>query len=385
MKESNDLRLRRGRLNTLSSVKRMVVKVGSAVLTGESGLNFQIIQNLSAELSRFKRQGFDIILVSSGAIASGLRKIGLSSRPKSIPEKQAAAAVGQSSLILAYEEAFIQYGQKVAQILLTREDLSNRTRYLNARNTIFTLLGWNIIPIINENDTVAVEEIKFGDNDILSAMIASLIEADLLVCLTDIDGLYDADPRQNPSAKRISVVDNIENGTEAMASGTPGSLGRGGMLSKVRAAKMVSSQGISTIIANGKTPYILEAIFAGEDVGTLFRPPGQRIGSRKYWIAYTLEPKGTIVVDDGAKKAIITNGKSLLPSGIKEVQGNFEMGSPVRCADLNGNFFAAGLVNYASLEIEKIKGRKTREIETILGHKDYDEVIHRDNLVILVS
>jgi len=383
MKEKTDTDIRQTRLAVLKGARRIVVKAGSAVLTAEEGLNREIIENLSAELSRFKREQFDIVLVSSGAIASGLKKIGLLLPPRSIPEKQAVAAVGQSSLILAYEEAFDRYGEKVAQILLTREDLSSRRRYLNARNTIFTLLNWGIIPIINENDTVAVEEIKFGDNDMLAALIASLVEADLLICLTDIDALYDSDPRVNPGARRLSLVENITGQIEKMASGIPGSMGRGGMLSKVKAAKMVSSQGIPTIIANGKVPYILEKIFAGEDYGTLFQPHGQRMTSRKYWIAFTLNPKGILVVDDGAKKAITVNGKSLLPSGITEIKGNFDVGAPIHCVDQTGTAFAAGLVNYASAEIEKIKGHKTQEIAVILGHKDYDEVIHRDNLVIL--
>ncbi len=383
MKETGDVGIQRFRLSALKGVRRIVVKVGSAVLTAEGGLNQEVIENLSAELSRFKRDRFDIILVSSGAIASGLKKVGLSMRPKSIPEKQAVAAVGQSSLVLAYEEAFGRYGQKVAQILLTREDLSNRKRYLNARNTIYTLLNWGIIPVINENDTVAVDEIKFGDNDILSALIASLVEADLLICLTDIDALYDSDPRSNPKAQRLALVDHITDEIEKMASDIPGSMGRGGMLSKVRAAGMVSAQGIPTIIANGKTPCILEKIFAGEDYGTLFQARGQRMTSRKYWIAFTLKPKGALVVDDGAQKAITVNGRSLLASGITEVRGKFDVGAPVRCLDQTGKAFAAGLVNYASVDIAKIKGCKTQEIANILGHKDYDEVIHRDNLVIL--
>lgn len=383
MEEKTDVTSNSIRLSALKGVRRIVVKVGSAVLTTEDGLNRVVIENLSAELSRFKREKFDMVLVSSGAIASGRKKVGLSVRPGSIPEKQAAAAVGQSGLILAYEEAFERYGDKVAQILLTREDLSNRKRYLNARNTIFTLLNWGIIPIINENDTVAVEEIKFGDNDILAALIASLVGADLLVCLTDIDALYDSDPRSNPQARKLSRIDNITSQIEKMASGIPGSMGCGGMLSKVKAAKMVSAQGIPTIIANGKVPYILEKLFAGEDCGTFFQPQGQRMTSRKYWIAFTLKPEGVLVVDDGAKKAILARGKSLLPSGITEIKGHFNVGAPVHCVDQAGTVFAAGLVNYASADIEKIKGCKTQELASILGHKDYDEVIHRDNLVIL--
>lgn len=383
MKANTETVIRDTRLTALKGVRRIVAKVGSAVLTTADGLNRQIIENLSAELSRFKRDGFEIVLVSSGAIASGLRKVGLLARPKSIPEKQAVAAVGQSSLILAYEEAFGHYGEKVAQILLTREDLSHRKRYLNARNTIFTLLNWGIIPIVNENDTVAVEEIKFGDNDILAALIANLVEADLLICLTDIDCLYDSDPRSNPRARRLPLVDRITDEIEKMASDIPGAVGRGGMLSKVRAARAVSAQGIPTIIASGNVPNILEKVFAGEDCGTLFLPRGRRMASRKYWIAFTLKPKGFLVVDDGAKKAIAVNGKSLLPSGITEVKGHFDVGAPVQCVDQAGRAFAAGLVNYASGDIDKIKGSKTQEIVTVLGHKDYDEVIHRDNLVVL--
>lgn len=371
------------RLDTVGNVKRLVIKVGSAVLTGEKGLNDITIGNIAAELSRFKLQDFELVLVSSGAIASGLRKMGLSARPKSIPEKQAVAAIGQSSLMLAYEEAFGRYDQRVAQVLLTREDLCNRRRYLNARNTIFTLLGWRIIPVINENDTVAVDELKFGDNDVLAALISSLVEADLMICLTDIDGLFDCDPRINPEASRVPLVENVNGVIESMAGNIPGTLGRGGMLSKIRAAKMASAQGIPTIIANGKTPCILEHVFAGEDVGTLFRPTGPKMTRRKHWIAYTLKARGTLFVDDGAKEAIIKNGKSLLPSGIRRIAGRFDVGAPVNCADQDGTVFATGLVNYASQDIERIKGCKTSQIGDMLGHKDYDEVIHRDNLAIL--
>lgn len=371
------------RLDTVGNVKRLVIKVGSAVLTGEKGLNEITIGNIAAELSRFKLQDLELVLVSSGAIASGLKKMGLSARPKSIPEKQAVAAIGQSSLMLAYEEAFGRYDQRVAQVLLTREDLCNRRRYLNARNTIFTLLGWRIIPVINENDTVAVDELKFGDNDVLAALISSLVEADLMICLTDIDGLFDCDPRINPEASRISLVENVNGMIESMAGNIPGTLGRGGMLSKIRAAKMASAQGIPTIIANGRTPCILEHVFAGEDVGTLFRPTGPKMTRRKHWIAYTLKARGTLFVDDGAKEAIIKNGKSLLPSGIRRIAGRFDVGAPVNCADQDGTVFATGLVNYASQDIERIKGCRTSQIGDMLGHKDYDEVIHRDNLAIL--
>lgn len=366
--------------------KRLVIKIGSHVLTQAQGLNREIVAQLTDQIAHLKAEGREVIMVSSGAIAAGSKKMGLPGRPQGIPQKQAVAAIGQSTLMLTYEEAFAPYGLKVAQLLLTRDDLANRRRYLNARNTLFTLLNWGVIPIINENDTVVVEEIRFGDNDNLSAMIASLAGADLLVILTDTDGLYDCDPRQHPEARLIPLVEKIDSRLEKAASQLPGVLGCGGMSSKLQAAKKASAAGIPVIIANGLTPAILEQVCRGADsAGTLFLPQLKKLSSRQYWIAYTLNPKGEIVVDDGARQVLLHQGKSLLPAGIVKVNGRFGVGAPVRLTDAEGQVIGMGLSNYSSQDIALIKGLKTAEIEQSLGHKGYDEVVHRDNMVVFTE
>ncbi|OAG28729.1 glutamate 5-kinase [Thermodesulfatator autotrophicus] len=365
----------------LERVKRMVVKVGSAVITGEDGLSRQVINNLSAEISRFVNQGYEVVLVSSGAIACGRKKLGFPKRSFTLTEKQALAATGQAGLIQSYEEYFNQYGQTVAQILLTRTDLEDRHRYLLARNTILKLLHWRVIPIINENDTVAVEEIQFGDNDLLAAMVTGLIGADILICLSDIDALYDKDPREDPSARPVRIVEKIDPSVEKMAGKKPGRLGRGGMVSKLRAAKMVTSLGVPMVIAPGREPMILEKIFAGEEVGTFFLP-AKKISARKFWLAYHPRPEGALILDEGAVKALVEKGKSLLPAGIKEVRGTFVRGACVECLDEKGTRVAIGLTNFSSEEIQKIKGCHSSEICQKLGLGLHDEVIHRDNLVI---
>jgi glutamate 5-kinase len=368
----------------ISRVRRVVVKVGSGVLTKDLDLNTEIINRLAGEICwLIQTKGVEVLLVSSGAIASGLKKVGLSSQPADIPKKQATAAVGQSRLIMEYEKAFERCGQKVAQILLTMDDLSNRRRYLNARNTLYTLLGWDIVPIINENDTVVVKEIKFGDNDTLSAMITHLMDADLLINLTDIDGLHDKDPRVNPDATLFPLVRTIDRTLEKAACKIPGAVGTGGMYSKVQAAKKVTLSGIPMIIANGLVPDVLKRIFEAQEIGTLFLPRKERMTSRKCWIAFTLKPKGVITVDQGARRAIVKQGKSLLPAGIVDVQGTFGIGAPVQCVDSNKKPIATGLVNYTSADIRKMMGLKTGQIEKQLGYKYYDEVIHRDNLVLI--
>ena len=366
----------------LKPVKRAVVKVGSGVLTKRDGLNTKVIRDLTKDIFALREKGVEIILVSSGAIASGLKKIGLARRPESISQKQAAAAAGQSSLMMAYERAFARHGIKVAQILVTRDDLTHRGRYLNARNTIFTLLSWNIVPIINENDTVVVDEIKFGDNDNLSAMVTNLTEAQLLVNLTDIDGLFDKDPRIHKDAHLISVVETMNREVLRYASTIPGFLGTGGMSSKIKAGQKVSLRGVPAIIACGFRRGILQRIFAGEQEGTLFMPRELPLCSRKHWIAFTKSPKGEIVVDRGAEKALLKGGKSLLPSGIKGVKGRFSRGDAVLILNERGQELAVGMVNYHSSDILKIMGAKSSEIESRLGFKQDDEVIHRDNLVI---
>jgi glutamate 5-kinase len=370
------------RKKVAAAAQRIVIKIGSSVLAGKRGLDFAIINRLCDEVSMLREQGRQVVIVSSGAIASGIRKVGLRGMPKTIPQKQAAAAVGQGSLIQAYEEAFSHYDLKVAQILLTSDDLTNRRRYLNARHTIQTLLEWGIIPVVNENDTVVVDEIKFGDNDNLSALMAQLIEADLLVALTDMDGLYDSDPRQERQAKIISIVRRIDRKVEGFAGDRPGGLGTGGMLSKLMAAKKVTAAGVPMIIGNGRNRYILKQIFDGEEVGTLFLPAERRLPSKKQWIAHTLKPQGEVVLDAGAAKALKARGKSLLSSGIVAVRGSFEVGAPVRCLSSENEVIGIGLVNYKAEEIEKIMGARSHRIEEILGYKHSDEVIHRDNFVL---
>ncbi len=371
------------RKTCFDDAKRIVVKIGSGVLTEDSGLNLKALRTISSQICRLADRGLEIILVSSGAMASGIKKIGLSKRPDEIPKRQAVAAVGQAGLIMEYEKAFARYNKKVAQILLTSDDLVNRKRYLNARNTLCTLLSWKVIPIINENDTVAVEEIKFGDNDNLSAMITLLMDADILINLTDIDGLYTKDPRKNRDAELISVVATIKKDIEKYASDIPGALGTGGMLSKIIAAKKVTAAGIPMLIAGGEKSDILIKLFSGEEHGTFFIPKKEKLANRKCWIAFTLKPKGIIGIDDGAAVAILKRGKSLLPSGIVRVDGEFSVGAAVEFRrENNDEILGTGLVNYSASDIRKIMGLKSGKIKKCLGHKPYDEVIHRDNLAI---
>lgn len=367
------------------SAKRLIVKVGSGILTKEDGLNVKIIRSLSRQISRLIDQGLEVILVSSGAMASGIKKIGLDRRPDEIPKRQAAAAVGQAGLILEYEKAFARYQKKVAQVLLTGDGLSIRKRYLNARNTLLTLLDWQVIPIINENDTVSVEEIKFGDNDNLAAMISLLMNADLLINLTNIDGLYDKDPRTHDDAEMIREVTRIGKDIEKAASDIPGTLSRGGMISKITSAKKLTRAGIPVVIANGAESNIILKLFSGKEYGTFFIPKQQRLASRKCWIGYTAKPKGEIFIDDGAAVAILKRGKSLLPSGIVGVSGDFDPGAPVELKKANNSVIGTGLVNYKASEIRQIMGLKTHQIAGRLGHKPYDEVIHRDNLAVTID
>lgn len=371
------------RKETFLKARRIVVKVGSNVLTHDNGLNLNAVSAISRQICRLIDENIEVIYVTSGAMASGIKKIGLKKRPDQIPQRQAAAAVGQAGLIMEYDKAFARYGKKVAQILLTGEDLANRQRYLNARNTLSTLLAWQVIPIINENDTVMVEEIKFGDNDHLSAMIALLMDADVLINLTDIDGLFDKDPRSFPDARIIPVVAAFSKEIESVAGHIPGALGTGGMLSKIKAAKKVTTAGVAMVIANGKKDDILLNLFAGKEEGTFFIPRKEKLASRKCWIGFNLKPKGVLRIDDGAARAILQRGKSLLPSGIVRVEGQFSMGSAVLVQKENSVDIGVGLVNYGSDDIVKIMGAKTSSIKSRLGEKPYDEVIHRDNLTIL--
>ncbi len=374
------------RRGAIAGGRRLVVKVGSAVLAGGgNGLHRPTIRRLAAELTALRRAGREVILVSSGAILAGRAALGLGERPRTIALKQAAAAGGQSHLIRAYEDAFQPHGQRVAQILLTREDLRHRGRYLNARNTLLTLLALEVIPIINENDTVAVEEIKFGDNDALSALVANLLTADLLVILTDTDGLFTADPRRDPRARLVREV-ALGAGEARLWAGESGTgVGTGGMSSKVEAAGLAGASGTPTIVANGLVEGTLGRLLAGEQVGTYFAPRPGRLTSRKRWLAYATHPRGVIVVDAGAKAALVRGGKSLLPSGIVGARRDFGTGDVVSLVDGEGREFGRGLTNYAAEEVERIKGLKTGQIEGALGYKYSDEVVHRDNLVIVES
>ena len=370
------------RKSFFKKAKRLVVKVGSNVLTQENGLNLAAVRSISRQICHLIDSGIEVILVSSGAMASGLRKIGLAGRPDEIPKRQAIAAVGQAGLIHEYEKTFDRYNKKVAQILLTSEDLSNRQRYLNARNTLNTLLSWDVIPIINENDTVRVEEIQFGDNDTLAAMITLLMDVEVLINLTDIDGLYTKDPRTFADAELIPVVTKIDKRIEKFAGDIPGALGTGGMLSKIKAARKLTSAGVPMVIANGMRPEILTKLVEGEKLGTFFVAKDQKLASRKCWIAFNLKPKGTIVIDSGAANAILKRGKSLLPSGITAVDGDFFVGAPIEFVSQNRESLGIGLVNYSAGDIRKIMGLRSNQIESRLGNKPFDEVIHRDNLAI---
>jgi len=374
------------RNHILKNAKRVVIKVGSRLLAAKgAGLNTGRIDRLASELSCLKTAGREIVMVSSGAIACGIEKLGLKDYPKNLPLKQAAAAVGQSRLMWAYEKSFEKAGRTVAQVLLTREDLTNRARFLNARHTLTALLDHDVVPIINENDTVAVDEIRFGDNDSLAGMVAHLLDADLLVILSDVDGLYTEDPRHHPKATLIPVVADVTAEIERRAGGATSFEGTGGMRTKVLAAKKAATYGVATAIISGETPGQLTALMQGRQVGTLFLPKGERLTSRKHWIGYTMRTKGRLTLDDGAVEALTRKGTSLLASGILAVQDEFSAGDAVSCTDRSGRECAKGLVNYDSNAIAKIKGLKSSAIQKTLGYKDYDEVIHRDNLVLLNS
>jgi glutamate 5-kinase len=365
-----------------NTIHRVVVKVGSNVLTSHDGLHLDAIDSISRQICTLLEKGKQIILVSSGAMASGMKKMGFSKRPEAIPRRQAIAAVGQAGLIQEWEAAFKRFNRKVAQILLTSDDLTSRKRYLNARNTLNTLLEWQVVPIINENDTIMVEEIKLGDNDNLAAMIALLLDADVLYNLTDIEGLYDKDPRVFPDAKLIETVATYSRKIEKFAGDIPGALGTGGMLSKIKAARKVTGSGIPMVIAAGMRKNVLVDLIAGESIGTCFEPRANKLNRKKCWIGYTVNTQGTLRVDDGAAKALVSNGKSLLPSGIVEVEGQFPVGAAVAVVGSGDRLIGNGLVNYNASDIRIIRGRKTNEIKSRLGQKTYDEVIHRDNLVI---
>jgi glutamate 5-kinase len=368
----------------LKGVRRVVIKVGSSVLASHArGINTRRIGFLARECAALASEGYELILVSSGAIASGLAPLGLRERPRSLPLKQAAAAVGQSRLMWAYHRAFEAQGRRVAQVLLTGDDLSRRARFLNARHTMMTLLELGVVPIINENDTVAVDEIKFGDNDTLASLVVGLIDANLLVILSDVDGLYSGDPRRDPAAVRLVNVDRITREVEAAAGGSIRSEGTGGMVTKLGAAKRAVSCGAGTLIIDGRRPGALSRALHGESVGTMFFPTSRGLNSRQQWIAHAVRVSGQLWLDAGAVRAVVEARKSLLPSGITRVSGEFAAGDAVACLDSVGRVVARGLVNYAASDVAKICGLKTSEIAKHLGYKYYDEVIHRDNLVVV--
>jgi len=365
-------------------VKRIVVKIGSNILAhDDEGLDIKRITTISRDISDVKDMGYDVVVVSSGAIAAGMGKLGLKTKPKDIKLKQASAAVGQSALMWAYERSFGKYGKQVAQVLLTRDDFADRKRYINAKNTLLTLFSYKVVPIINENDTVSTDEIKFGDNDHLASLVASLIEAERLIILSDVDGLYTEDPRSSAQANLIDYVEEITPDIEKRAGGAGSSVGTGGMYSKLLAAKRALNHGIVVHIITGKRERVLTQLMEGKPSGTLFKPKEERLSSRKGWIAYGSRAKGSLVIDDGAVKALVQGGKSLLPSGIISVEGAFDAGDAIYCLDAGGNRIAKGLTNYTSAEINKIKGGKTSQIEEVLGYKYSEEVIHRDNLVLV--
>ena len=367
----------------LGRVRRLVVKVGSGLVTEPgAGASPDRIGALAGEIASIREER-RVVLVTSGAIATGMARLRLPVRPRSIPEKQAAAAVGQSALMERYEAAFSRYGIHVGQVLLTAQDIGNRARYLNAKNTLLALLTFDVLPIVNENDTVAVEEIKVGDNDNLSALVASLIDADLLVLLTDVDGLYTDDPAVNARARKLDTVEAVTDEITRLARDRAGGVSVGGMATKLQAARKAAASGVAMVIASGREPRVLSRILGGEPVGTYFAPKAARLGARKRWIAFAVPPQGRLTVDAGALAALTRHGKSLLPAGVVDVEGSFASGEVVAVHGAGGREFARGVVNFDADELRKIRGAKTREIEARLGYKSFDEVIHRDNLVIL--
>ncbi|MEE8074993.1 MAG: glutamate 5-kinase [Candidatus Binatia bacterium] len=367
----------------LHRARRVVIKIGSQILSSVEGIEGGRIKGLVHDFALMHDAGKELVIVSSGAVAAGMTRLGIKERPKTIPQKQALAAVGQIKLMALYERYFSQFKKSVAQVLLTHEDLANRSRYLNAKHTLQTLLESGIVPIVNENDTVAIEEMKFGDNDHLSSLVATLIEADLLVMLSDVDGVYDRDPRLHAGAQLIPVISDLKEFKKRLSGGGQGSYGTGGISSKLAAAEKAASSGIPTVIASGLKGTLSKLFESKEEVGTLLLPEENRLASRKHWIANNLKPSGTIVVDHGAYEALVKRGKSLLPSGLREVQGSFGAGECVRCLDPQGREFARGLVNYSAEDLNHIKGLHTTRIEKVLGYKAYDEVIHRDDFVLL--
>lgn len=363
--------------------RRVVVKVGSATLSDGGKVHARVIGSLARQISALSDQGRRVVLVSSGAIAVGSRALGWSHTGRTIPEKQAAASVGQIGLCEIYQRRFARYGRRVGQVLVTRQGLEDRERYLNARHTLTALLDLGVVPIVNENDTVATEEIRFGDNDNLSATIVDLVGADLLVILTDVEGLYERPPTPGePTPPLLGVVEAPTDELRARAGGPGSSFGRGGMQTKLQAAETAGRSGAATVLCRGRRKDVLLEVMRGEPVGTLILP-GTRIGSRKHWLTFTARPRGTLALDEGAVRALRERGRSLLPAGVTRVEGEFGIGDPVCCVDAAGREVARGLSAYGAAEVTRIKGLPTRRIAQVLGYSNGDEVIHRDDLVIL--
>lgn len=367
----------------LQHARRWVVKIGSALLTNDGqGLDQLAMAAWVAQMVALKQQGIELILVSSGAVAEGMVRMGLRKRPESVPELQACAAIGQMGLVQAYESYFRSHQVRTAQVLLTHDDLSDRKRYLNARSTLGTLMSWGVLAVINENDTVATDEIRFGDNDTLAALVANLVEAEALIILTDQEGMFDRDPRHDPDAVLLPEVQAMDERLLAMAGGG-GLLGRGGMITKVRAARLAARSGCATVIASGRGDNVLVRLAQGEVLGTLLLPEQDRLAARKQWLAGHLQHAGRLVLDDGAVRALRTGGRSLLPVGVRQVEGNFQRGEAVACVTEQGQSVAVGLVNYSAEETRRIAGQGSEHIESLLGYADAPELIHRDNMVLV--
>ncbi|MEO0443740.1 MAG: glutamate 5-kinase [Pseudomonadota bacterium] len=367
----------------LQQAHRWVIKIGSSLLTDHGrGLDEQSIAVWVQQMAQLRQRGVDIVLVSSGAVAAGMARLGWSQRPSSVHELQAAAAVGQMGLVQAYEQAFQAYNMHTAQVLVDHDDLSNRERYLNARATLTTLMDLGVIPVVNENDTVVTDEIRFGDNDTLAALVANLVEADVLVLLTDQEGMYNRDPRKHREASLIDALAANAPELDAMAS-SGGSLGRGGMITKVRAARLAARSGTATVIVGGKIDNVIARLSHGEALGTLLVADQQPQAARKRWLAGQLQSRGELVLDNGAVRVLKQSGRSLLPVGITAVKGHFTRGDLVICKSTDDREVARGLVNYNSSEAEKIKGQSSDQIESLLGYQNEEEMIHRDNLVLV--
>ncbi len=367
----------------LQKARRWVIKIGSALLTANGrGLDQQAMAGWVAQMAGLRARGIELVLVSSGAVAEGMVRMGLPGRPESLHDLQACAAIGQMGLVQAYESFFRDHGCKTAQILLTHEDLADRRRYLNARSTLTTLIGWGVVPVINENDTVATDEIRFGDNDTLAALVANLVEADALIILTDQQGMFDRDPRHDPDAVLLPEVRAMDDALMAMAGGG-GVLGRGGMVTKVRAARYAARSGCCTVIASGQTDGVLSRLADGESLGTLLLPDNDRVTARKQWFAAHLQTAGKLVLDAGAVRALREQGRSLLPVGVVRVEGDFARGEFVACVDQSGADVAVGLVNYGAADAVKIIGQPSERIQERLGFMDEEELMHRDNMTVL--